>query len=70
MERNLSSLREDHYKLTSEIQDKQTTLTSLTEEMEALKAKHERVSLQVCHIIMVDMCTNMHVIGHIHACHA
>lgn len=46
MGRTLSSLKEDEIKLTFELQDKQNMLASLTAEMEELKAKHDRVSLQ------------------------
>ncbi len=47
MGRTLSSLKEDDAKLTSELEDKQNVLSTLTNDMAELKAKQERVALQV-----------------------
>ncbi len=47
MGRTLASLNEDKSKLISELEGKQNTLATLTKEMDELKAKQDRVSLQV-----------------------
>ena len=47
MERTLSSLNADEAKISSDLEAKQNTLALLMKESDDLKAKHERVSLQV-----------------------
>ena len=51
----MSSLKEDEVKLIAELEEKQSTLTTLTEDMEALKIKQERASMQVCGVHYVHL---------------
>ena len=64
MKRNLSSLKTDKAKLSAELQEKQGGLTSLTEETQELKAKQDRVSLQVhsVHMYMLLHACCLHVL--------
>lgn len=47
MGRTLSSLKSDEAILTSNLEEKQNTLTQLNKDLEELKAKRERVNMQV-----------------------
>ncbi len=47
MGRTLSSLKDDEAKLILELEEKQNMLSTLTGDMQELKAKQERVALQV-----------------------
>lgn len=51
MGRTLSSLKSDEATLTADLEEKQSTLTQLNQDIEELKAKKERVTKQVCGII-------------------
>lgn len=64
MERNLSSLKTDEAKLSAELQEKQGVLTYFAEEAQELKAKQDRVSLQV----KVCNYSYMHVHVYVHTC--
>ena len=47
MGRTLSSLKSDEATLTSELDEKQSTINQLNKDLEELKAKRERVNKQV-----------------------